>query len=142
MTVALASLLSGLALSLSHTCFLLPQLPHLHTASHFCCPRPCPHHTNLREVAVDFSETRHCWTDMIRVWAIHDSHDRCKRALQHSSTLSTIIASHRRSMQVRQRLKLQQLAMTPAAASTRGAAGGGNSNQQVGARAEEWSALG
>lgn len=59
------------------------------------------------QVAVDFSETRHCWCDMIRVWALHDSHDRYERALQHSNTLATIIASHRRSMQVRQRLKLR-----------------------------------
>jgi hypothetical protein len=46
---------------------------------------------------------------MIRVWAVHDKHDRYERALQHSKTLATIIASHRRSMQVRQRLKLVQV---------------------------------
>jgi hypothetical protein len=71
------------------------------------------------QVAVDFSETRHCWCDMIRVWALHASHERYDRSLaqRNNNTLATIIASHRRSLQVRQRLKLQQVGGSlPAAA--------------------------
>lgn len=52
---------------------------------------------------------------MIRVWALHDSHARYERTLQNSKTLATIIASHRRSMQVRQRLKLRQVGAAPQA---------------------------
>lgn len=58
------------------------------------------------------------WCDMIRVWAVHDKHDRYERALQHSKTLATIIASHRRSMQVRQRLKLVQVCRSCAQSTT------------------------
>lgn len=70
------------------------------------------------QVAVDYSEERHMWCDMIRVWAVHDKHDRYERALQHSKTLATIIASHRRSMQVRQRLKLVQVCRSCAQSTT------------------------
>lgn len=81
------------------------------TLSCLCCPVAClPACLCARlQVAVDFSETRHAWVDMIRVWAIHMSHDKYDRALQSSQVLATIIASHRRSQQVRQRLKLRPI---------------------------------
>eukprot|EP00775_Hariotina_reticulata_P001454 gene1454-1796_t len=61
------------------------------------------------QVAVDFSQERKAWMDMIRVWCIHMRHDDYDRALSgRSATLATIVASHKRSQQVRKRLKLQQ----------------------------------
>jgi hypothetical protein len=59
------------------------------------------------QVAVDYSTSRRCWLEMIRLWAIKMRHDAYDKTL--ATTLHTIIASHRRSQQVRKRLQLKQV---------------------------------
>lgn len=68
------------------------------------------------QIAVDYSTERKCWLDMIRLWAIHMSHDPYIKSLSsRGGILQTIIASHRRSQQVRKRLQLRQLNLNAAA---------------------------
>lgn len=82
----------------------------------------------LSQIAVDYSTERKCWLDMIRLWAIHMTHDPYMRSLSsnRNSVLQTIIASHRRSQQVRKRLQLRQLNYNTAEA-----AGAGTPNVAV-----------
>ena len=61
------------------------------------------------QVAVDYSTSRRCWLEMIRLWAIKMRHDAYDKTL--ATTLHTIIASHRRSQQVRKRLQLKQVVL-------------------------------
>jgi hypothetical protein len=75
---------------------------------------------------VDYSTERKCWLDMVRLWAIHMTHGPYDKALSaRSSTLQTIIASHRRSQQVRKRLQLKQITLNA------GATGSSSSNGAV-----------
>jgi hypothetical protein len=67
---------------------------------------------------------RKCWLDMVRLWAIHMTHDPYTKALSaRSSTLQTIIASYKRSQQVRKKLQLRQLALTSSSSSGAGIEG-------------------
>ncbi|KAK9819698.1 hypothetical protein WJX72_001361 [[Myrmecia] bisecta] len=56
------------------------------------------------EVALDFSETSSTWKEMLRLWVITLSHDR------YEAELRSIQASHRKSTEVREKLKLEPLA--------------------------------
>jgi hypothetical protein len=83
-------------------------------------------------VVVDYSTERKCWLEMVRLWAIHMTHDPYTRALAaRSSTLQTIIASHRRSQHVRKRLQLRQLALNNNGTAAHGSSNGAVEGQRL-----------
>lgn len=52
------------------------------------------------EVAVDYSETSHCWKEMLRVWIVTLSHS------TYEAELPKILASYKKSSQIKEKQQL------------------------------------